>query len=188
MGDCGPDRPQDHRRHLRRHGPPRRRRVLRQGPVEGRPLGRIRRALRGEERGRRRAGRPLRGAGRVRDRRRAPGVGDGRDVRHRADRPDEDRRSSSTSTSTCARAPSASTWTCTGRSTRRPRRTATSAARTTTSRGRRPTRPTLCVPRLGLVSWSRLPPRGRLLRGGPSRRRRSAFPRSAGDSASASDE
>ena len=33
-----PDRPQDHRRHLRRHGPPRRRRVLRQGPVQGRPL------------------------------------------------------------------------------------------------------------------------------------------------------
>ena len=28
-----PDRPQDHRRHLRRHGPPRRRRVQRQGPV-----------------------------------------------------------------------------------------------------------------------------------------------------------
>ena len=28
MGDAGPDRPQDHRRHLRRHGPPRRRRVL----------------------------------------------------------------------------------------------------------------------------------------------------------------
>ena len=28
-----PDRPQDHRRHLRRHGPPRRRRLLRQGPV-----------------------------------------------------------------------------------------------------------------------------------------------------------
>ena len=33
-----PHRPQDHRRHLRRHGPPRRRRVLRQGPVQGRPV------------------------------------------------------------------------------------------------------------------------------------------------------
>ena len=33
-----PHRPQDHRRHLRRHGPPRRRRVLRQGPEQGRPL------------------------------------------------------------------------------------------------------------------------------------------------------
>ena len=46
----------------------------RQGPDEGRPLGRLRRALRGEERRRRRARRPLRGAGRLRDRRRAPGV------------------------------------------------------------------------------------------------------------------
>ena len=32
-GDTRPHRPQDHRRHLRRHGPPRRRRVQRQGPV-----------------------------------------------------------------------------------------------------------------------------------------------------------
>ena len=36
-GRLRPHRPQDHRRHLRRHGPPRRRRVQRQGPVEGRP-------------------------------------------------------------------------------------------------------------------------------------------------------
>ena len=77
------DRPQDHRGHLRRHGPPRRRRVLRQGPVEGGPLGGLRRALRGQERGGRRPGRPLRGAGGLRDRRGAPGVGDGRDLRHR---------------------------------------------------------------------------------------------------------
>jgi S-adenosylmethionine synthetase len=34
------DRAQDHRRHLRRHGPPRRRRLLGQGPQQGRPLGR----------------------------------------------------------------------------------------------------------------------------------------------------
>ena len=33
-----PDRPQDHHRHVRRHGPPRRWGVQRQGPVEGRPL------------------------------------------------------------------------------------------------------------------------------------------------------
>ena len=46
-----PHRPQDHRRHLRRDGPPRRRRLLRQGPLEGRPVGRLRRALGGEERG-----------------------------------------------------------------------------------------------------------------------------------------
>ena len=52
-----PDRPQDHRRHLRRHGPPRRRRLLRQGPVQGRPLGRLRHALGRQERRRRRPGR-----------------------------------------------------------------------------------------------------------------------------------
>ena len=50
-----PHRPQDHRRHLRRHGPPRWRCLLGQGPVEGRPLGRLRRPLgRQEPRGRRR--------------------------------------------------------------------------------------------------------------------------------------
>ena len=86
-----------------------------------------------------------RGPGRLRDRRRAPGLGDGRDVRHREDRPRAGSPSSSTSTSTCARAPSASTSTCTGRSTRRPPPTATSAARTTTSRGSGPTRPRSCA-------------------------------------------
>ena len=55
-----PHRPQDHRRHLRRHGPPRRRRVLRQGPVEGGPLRRVRRALRGQEHRRRGPGGPRR--------------------------------------------------------------------------------------------------------------------------------
>ena len=44
-------RTQDHRGHLRRHGPSRRRRVQRQGPVQGRPLGLLRRALGGQERG-----------------------------------------------------------------------------------------------------------------------------------------
>jgi hypothetical protein len=80
------DRPQDHRRHLRRHGPPRRRRVLRQGPVQGRPLGGVRDALGGQERRRRRARRPLRGPGRLRDRQGHP-VGVRRDVRHRDRRP-----------------------------------------------------------------------------------------------------
>ena len=126
----GPDRPQDHRRHLRRHGPPRRRRVLGQGPVEGRPLGRLRGALGRQERRRRRPRRPRRGPGRLRDRRRAPGLGDGRDLRHREDRPRRRSPSSSTSTSTCARAPSARSSTCTARSTRRPPPTATSAATT----------------------------------------------------------
>ena len=62
-GRLRPDRPQDHRRHLRRHGPPRRRRVLGQGSVQGRPLGRVRRALRRQEHRRRRPGRPVRSAG-----------------------------------------------------------------------------------------------------------------------------
>ena len=56
-GRLRPDRAQDHRRHLRRHGPPRRRRVLGQGPVEGRPLGLLLRALHRQERRRRRPGR-----------------------------------------------------------------------------------------------------------------------------------
>ena len=50
-----PDRSQDHRRHLRRVRPSRRWGVLRQGPVEGRPLGGLRDALGGQERGRRRS-------------------------------------------------------------------------------------------------------------------------------------
>ena len=49
-----PHRPQDHRRHLRRLRPARRRRVLRQGPDQGRPLGRLCRALSRQERGGRR--------------------------------------------------------------------------------------------------------------------------------------
>ena len=51
----GGDRPQDHRRHLRRPGPPRRRRLQRQGPHEGRPLGRLHGPLRRQERRRLRA-------------------------------------------------------------------------------------------------------------------------------------
>ena len=101
------DRAQDHRRHLRRHGPPRRRRVQRQGPLQGRPLRGLRRAPRGQERRRRRPGRALRGAGRLRHRRRAPGLGDGRDLRHGEDRARARSSRSSTSTSTCAPEPSA---------------------------------------------------------------------------------
>jgi S-adenosylmethionine synthetase len=41
-GDAGITGPQDHRRHLRRRGPARRRRLLRQGPDQGGPLGRLR--------------------------------------------------------------------------------------------------------------------------------------------------
>ncbi len=151
-------RAQDHRRHLRRHGPSRRRRVLGQGPLQGRPLGRLRRALGRQEHRRRRAGRPRRGAGRLRDRRRAPGVGDGRDVRHRGARARAVPRSQGPSTrcSTCAPARSARSSTCTGRSTRRPPPTAISVAKITTSPGSGPTRPTRCAP--PPVSEPRSPP------------------------------
>ena len=50
-------RPQDHRRHLRRLRPARRRRVQRQGPEQGRPQRRLHRALRREERRRGRSSR-----------------------------------------------------------------------------------------------------------------------------------
>ena len=63
--------------------PARRRRLLGQGPDEGRPLGGVRGALRGEERRRGRARRPVPAPGRLRDRRRAPDVGARGDVRHR---------------------------------------------------------------------------------------------------------
>ena len=72
-------------------GPSRRRRLLGQGPDEGRPLRRLRGPLRGEERRRRGARRPLRGAGRLRDRRRASDLDRGRVLRHRGDRREPDR-------------------------------------------------------------------------------------------------
>ena len=69
-GRRGADGPQDHRRHLRRHGAPRRWRVLGQGSDEGRPLGRLRLPLGGQEHRRRGARAALRAAGRLRHRRR----------------------------------------------------------------------------------------------------------------------
>ena len=149
-GRLRPDRAQDHRRHLRRHGPPRRRRVLGQGPVQGRPLGRLRGPLRGQEHRRRRPGRPRRGPGRLRDRRRPPGVGHGRDLRHREDRPRADPRAHRRALRPAPRRVSRVPATCTARSTRRPPPTATSAARTRTSPGSRPTRPTRCKDAAGL--------------------------------------
>ena len=67
-------------------GPPRRRRVLRQGSVQGRPFGRLRRALRGQEHRRRRPGRPLRSAGLLRHRRGRADLDLGHHLRHRQDR------------------------------------------------------------------------------------------------------
>ena len=86
-GRRGSHGPQDHRRHVRRHGTTRRRRVQRQGSVEGRSLGVLRGAVGGEEHRRRQACAPVRGAARVRDRRRRAGVGHGRYVRD-VDRPE----------------------------------------------------------------------------------------------------
>ena len=81
----------------------------------------------------------LRGAGRVRDRCRAPGVDDGRDVRHVGDRPGEAARPRPGASSTCARPRSSSGSTCAARSSGAPRRTATSAAPSRRSRGSAPT-------------------------------------------------
>ena len=67
---------------LRRHGPPRRRRVQRQGPEQGRPLGGVRRPLGGQARRGQRRGDALRGAGRLRHRHGPPDEHPRRDVRH----------------------------------------------------------------------------------------------------------
>jgi hypothetical protein len=80
-----PHRPQDHRRHLRRRGPARRRRVLRQGPDQGGPLRRLHGALHRQEHRRGRPGRRLRGAAQLRDRR---GRAHQRARRHRGHRED----------------------------------------------------------------------------------------------------
>ena len=145
-----PDGPQDHRRHLRRHGPPRRRRLLRQGPDQGRPVGRLRGPLGGQERGRGRPGRALRGPGRLRHRRRPPGQRVRGDLRHRAGRPGRSWASCCPSSSTCARRRSCATSSCAGPSTRRPPPTATSAAPSPSSPGSRPRGPR---------SWPRRPAR-----------------------------
>ena len=131
------DRPQDHRRHLRRRLPARRRRVLRQGPEQGRPLGRLCRALRGEEHRRRGPGAAVPDPGRLRDRRRQA---DERHRLHRGHRQDLRRAASprsSTRCSTCGLRASSRCSTCCGRSTRRPRPTATSGARSRSSRWER---------------------------------------------------
>ena len=106
-----PDRPQDHRRHLRRLRPPRRRRVLRQGPVQGRPLGGVRDALGGQERRRRRARHQVRGAGRLRDRQGRAGGLVRRDLRHRDRRPGRRSPTRCCRPSTCARPRSSATST-----------------------------------------------------------------------------
>ena len=86
MGDAGLTGPQDHRRLVRRHGPPRRWRILRQGSDEGRPVCGVRRALGRQERRRGRAGGSVRGRGRVRHRDRPADQLQRRLVRDRQDR------------------------------------------------------------------------------------------------------
>ncbi len=137
-----PHRPQDHRRHLRRHGPPRRRRLLRQGPVEGRPLRGVRHALGGQERRRRRAGPPLRGPGRLRHRQGPAGRRVHRDLRHRRDPRRGDPEGRARGLRPAPGGDHRATSTCCARSTPRPRRTATSAASCPSSPGSAPTAPT----------------------------------------------
>ena len=78
-----PYRPEDHRGHLRRQRPPRRRRLLRQGPHQGGPLRRLCRPLGGQERGGRRACPPLPGAAGLCHRRGPSRQRPGGDLRHR---------------------------------------------------------------------------------------------------------
>ena len=82
-GDAGPDRAQDHRRHLRRRGAARRRRLLGQGPDQGRPLRGLRRALPRQERGGGRAGAALRDPALLRHRGGAAALDLRRLLRHR---------------------------------------------------------------------------------------------------------
>ena len=138
-GRLRPHRPQDHRRHLRRHGPPRRRRVQRQGPVQGRPLGLLRRAVGGQER---RGGRasPPRCEVQV-----AYAIGVARPVSVMVDTfgtetrsPVADRAVGAGELRPASGGHHRARWTCAARSTRRRRRMATSGATTPTSRGSAP--------------------------------------------------
>ena len=144
-GRLRPDRPQDHRRHLRRRLPARRRRVLGQGPEQGRPLGRLRRALRGQEHRGRRPRAPVPDPGGLRDRRGQADERHGLHRRHRRDPRREDRRAGAASTSTCVPRASSRCSTCCARSTTRPPPTATSAAKSPSSPGKARTRPRRCA-------------------------------------------
>ena len=83
-----PHRPQDHRRHLWRRGPAWRRRVQRQGPDQGRSLGRLCHPLSRQEHRRRRPRQALHDPALLRDRRRRAAVALCRSARHRAERRD----------------------------------------------------------------------------------------------------
>ena len=83
---CRPDRAQDHRRHLWRRSAPWRRRLLRQGSDQGRPLGRLCRPLSGQERGRGRPRRALPDPALLRDRHLQAALGLRRHQGHRRGR------------------------------------------------------------------------------------------------------
>ena len=75
-------RPEDHRGHLRRQRPPRRRRLLRQGSHQGGPLRGLCRPLGGKERGGRRSGQALPGPAGLCHRRGQAGLCPGGHLRH----------------------------------------------------------------------------------------------------------
>ena len=152
-----PDRPQDHRRHLRRLCAARRRRVLRQGPDQGRSLGRLCRALSRQERRRRRPRRALHHPDRLCDRRRRSDVASGRHPRHRQGRRSEAAEDFCPNCFRCGRPISAARSSSAGRSTGAPRLTAISAARrkrTAAFPGSEPTSPTRSSARCANVSSS----------------------------------
>jgi S-adenosylmethionine synthetase len=91
VGDCGLTGTQDHRRHLRRHGPSRRRCFLWQGSLKGRSLRCLRRPLCGQEHRRRRPRRALRNPGVLRHRRRRAYIDRNKQLRYRRHRRRPDR-------------------------------------------------------------------------------------------------
>ena len=146
-----PHRAQDHRRHLRRRGPPRRRRLLGQGSVQGRSLRRLRHAVGGQEHRRRGPRGAGRGAGRLRDRRGTSGVGLGRDVRHRGRPARAHRAGGARGVRPAPGGHHPRPRAAPPRSTAPPPPTATSAARATASRGSAPIARRLSAAACGLA-------------------------------------
>ncbi len=135
-GRLRPDRTQDHRRYLRRRGPARRRRVLRQGSVQGGSLRSVCRPLCREEHRRCRFGDQVPGADILCDRRGQADQRDGGHLWNRQDFQREDDRTGAASISTCVPRASCRCSTCCARSTRTPPLTATSAAKSRSSPGK----------------------------------------------------
>jgi hypothetical protein len=134
------DRPQDHRGQLRRHGPSRRRRVLRQGPDEGGPQRGLHGPLGREEH--RRGGHSPRSAKSSSPTPSAIPIRSAlhQHVRHGDGVTDEQIDSAVAKCSASSRRTSSSSSTCSARFTARPPTTVTSARPTRTSPGKRPTR------------------------------------------------